>query len=74
VTILAANGCSFAPGTTPTDDTIPVDNESQTGLINDGNGSYHFNWKTLKSFSKSCLTTTVNVGDGVPHNADFQFK
>lgn len=74
VTILAATGCSFAPGTTPTNDTIPVDNESQTGLINDGNGSYHFNWKTLKSFSRSCLTTTVNVGDGVPHNADFQFK
>jgi hypothetical protein len=74
VTIMAAAGCSFQPGTTPTNDTIPVDTETQTGLINDGNGSYHFNWKTLKSFSGSCLTTTVNVGDGVPHNADFQFK
>jgi hypothetical protein len=73
VTILAAIGCSFAPGTTPTNE-IAVDNGSQTGLINDGNGSYHFNWKTLKSYSGSCRTATVNVGDGVPHNADFRFK
>lgn len=74
VTILAAAGCSFTPGSTPTNDTIPVDTETQTGLINNGNGNYLFNWKTLKSFSGSCLTATVNVGDGVAHNADFQFK
>jgi hypothetical protein len=74
VTILAAQGCSFAPGTTPSTETIPVDTETKTGLINDGNGSYHFNWMTLKSFAGQCLTATVNVGDGVPHNADFQFK
>ena len=73
VTILAANGC-FAGNVPPTDDTIPADTETTSGLINDGNGSYHFNWKTLKSFSGECLTTTVNVGDGVQHNADFQFK
>jgi hypothetical protein len=74
LTILAAQGCSFAQGTTPPDETIPVDNESQTGLINHGNGSYQFNWKTLKKFSGECLTATVDVGDGAAHNADFQFK
>jgi len=74
VSILAAQGCSFAPGTTPPAETIPVDTETKTGLINDGNGSYHFNWMTLKSLAGQCVTVTVDVGDGVAHNADFQFK
>lgn len=75
VTILAASGCAYPPGDTPTtDDTIPVDDESQTGLMNQGGGFYTFGWKTLKSFATECLTVTVDVGDGVQHNADFLFK
>jgi hypothetical protein len=74
VTITAGLGCANPPGTTPTDSTIPADDQSQTGLMNQGNGSYQFNWKTLKSYSRECLTLTLDVGDGVAHNADFQFK
>jgi len=61
------------------DDTIPVDTETNTGLMNQGNGFYQFNWKTPKSFNGQalagqCLKVAAQVGDGVSHEADFQFK
>lgn len=44
-----------------------------SGLINQGDGYYQFNWKTPKSYAKSCKTLSVNVGDGIDHTAIFRF-
>jgi len=60
------------------DDSIPVDTESQTGLMNQGDGLYQYNWKTPKTFdgmalAGQCLVVTADVGDGQSHNADIQF-
>jgi hypothetical protein len=73
LSLFAVPSCS-AGNVTVTTNSIPVDTETSSGFINDGNGSYHINWKTPKSLAGSCFTITLNVGDGVQHNADVQFK
>jgi hypothetical protein len=50
-----------------------------SGLINQGNGSYQFNWKTPTSYAKSCKTLRLDLGEGttqnpVYHTALFEFK
>jgi len=60
------------------DDSIPVDTESQTGLMNQGNGFYQYNWKTPKvlngmALAGQCVVVDAEVGDGQPHEADIQF-
>jgi hypothetical protein len=46
-----------------------------SGLINKGDGSYQFNWKTPTSYAKSCKTLQLNLGDGSPvKTAMFEFK
>ena len=54
--------------------TLPPDFQSNTGLINDGNGAYHINWTTTKSMANTCVTLTLSTGDGQSHIANFQFK
>ncbi len=44
-----------------------------SGLINQGDGYYQFNWKTPKAYAKSCKTLSVDLGDGVDHTAIFRF-
>lgn len=44
-----------------------------SGLINQGDGYYQFNWKTPKGYAKSCKTLMVDMGDGVNHTAIFRF-
>jgi hypothetical protein len=66
---ITTTGC----GVGAVDNTI-IDTQSNTGLLNQGNGNYQFNWRTPKSLSGECLTITVSTGDGVQHNADIQFK
>jgi hypothetical protein len=66
---MTATGCGLGA----VDNTI-IDTQSNTGLLNQGNGNYQFNWKTPKSLAGQCLTITVSTGDGVQHNADVQFK
>jgi subtilisin family serine protease len=46
-----------------------------SGLINQGDGNYQFNWKTPKSYSKSCKTVLLDLseGAGYEHTAQFQF-
>jgi len=53
------------------DETLPVDTETNTGLINKGSGYYQFNWKTPKSLDDQCVVVTGNMGDNVPHNVKF---
>jgi hypothetical protein len=50
-----------------------------SGLINKGDGSYQFNWKTPTSYAKSCKTLRLDLGEGtaqspVYHTALFEFK
>jgi hypothetical protein len=46
-----------------------------SGLQNQGNGYYQFNWKTPKSYAKSCKTLTLDLGEGAgkERTALFQF-
>ena len=45
-----------------------------SGLQNHGDGSYQFNWKTPTSYSKSCKTMKLDLGEGTPRMALFQFR
>jgi hypothetical protein len=50
-----------------------------SGLINKGDGSYQFNWKTPTSYARSCKTLRLDLGEGttqnpVYHTALFEFK
>ncbi len=44
-----------------------------SGLQNLGNGYYQFNWKTPKSYANSCKTMILDLGEGIVHEALFQF-
>jgi hypothetical protein len=63
-------GCSI--GTTP--DQLEEYVTGGSGLQNLGGGYYQFNWKTPKSYAKSCKTMHLDLGEGLTHNAYFQFK
>ena len=46
-----------------------------SGLQNQGNGNYQFNWKTPKSYARSCKTLKLDLGEGpgMERTALFQF-
>jgi hypothetical protein len=45
-----------------------------SGLQNLGNGYYQFNWMTPKTYAKSCKTMRLDLGEGAPRTANFQFR
>ena len=47
---------------------------TNSGLQYTGNGSWHFNWKTPKSYANQCRIMTLTLNDGSIHDADFKFK
>ncbi len=47
---------------------------NSSGLLYNGNGNWHFNWKTPKSYANQCRIMTVTLNDGSTHDADFKFK
>jgi hypothetical protein len=47
---------------------------TNSGLQYLGNGNWHFNWQTPKSYSGQCRVMTVTLNDGSTHDADFKFK
>jgi hypothetical protein len=55
------------------DEALPVETETNTGLVNFGGGIYQFNWQTPKSLAKECVIVSVNTGDGINHNGRIQF-
>lgn len=60
------------------DETIPVDSETNTGLVNLGGGFYQYNWQTPKVFGGhslvgQCLVVTAGMGDNVNHNVNISF-
>ena len=46
-----------------------------SGLLNQGGGYYQFNWKTPKTYAKSCKTLMLDLGEGqgMERTALFQF-
>lgn len=44
-----------------------------SGLQNLGNGYYQVNWKSPTTYANSCKTMHLDIGDGVAHDALFQF-
>jgi hypothetical protein len=61
--------CEF--GTT--EDQLEEYASGSSGLQNLGDGYYQYNWKTPKSYQNSCKLLTLDIGDGVPHTAEFTF-
>ena len=53
---------------------VIADGSGNSGLINQGNGNYQFNWKTQKAWAGTCRTVQVNLLDGINHYAVFKFK
>ena len=47
---------------------------TNSGLQYTGNGSWHFNWKTPKTYANQCRIMTLTLNDGSTHDADFKFK
>lgn len=45
----------------------------KSGLRHIGDGYYQFNWKTPKSYARSCKTIEISLGDGKVHTAGFRF-
>jgi hypothetical protein len=52
-------------------DTEPT--ESNAGWVPQPAGSYHYDWKTTKSWAGTCRRLTVGLDDGSRHSADFSF-
>ncbi len=52
---------------------IPIDTATNSGLINDGNGCYHFNVVTSFAQAGQTWEVCVDVGDGVKHCAIVTF-
>ena len=69
---VTVSSLSCASGTTP--DLIEEYAAGSSGLQNLGNGYYQWNWKTPTNYASSCKTLNLNLGDGVAHTAQFQFK
>jgi len=46
-----------------------------SGLLNQGNGNYQFDWKTPKTYARSCKTMKLDLGEGpgMERTAQFQF-
>ena len=66
---------SLSCGQGTTTDLVEEYAAGASGLINKGDGSYQFNWKTPTSYAKSCKTLKLDLGDGSPVKiALFEFK
>lgn len=61
--------CDTAEGS----DEVEQSETTGSGLQNLGDGYYQLNWKTLKSYAGTCKTMHLDIGDGVTHDAFFEF-
>ena len=69
--VLTAANASICKVETP-DNSISTAAAGSSGWQNLGGGSYQYNWKPLPP-KGSCLSFSVNLGDGIVHTAYFQF-
>jgi CSLREA domain-containing protein len=68
---LHVTSLSCSEGTTA--DQLEEVASGSSGLHNLGNGYYQFNWKTPKSYAKSCKTLHLDLGEGIERKALFRF-
>lgn len=61
-------------GATGTPDELDFYTTSKSGWQDQGDGYYQYNWTTQKTWSGTCRQLQVDLGDGVIHTVDFQFK
>lgn len=66
-----ATSLNCADGTTA--DLVEELAAGASGLQNLGNGYYQLNWKSPKSYAKSCKTLHVDLGEGIARDAMFRF-
>jgi hypothetical protein len=57
-----------------TEDALEEYAAGSSGLQNLGNGYYQFNWKSPTTYANSCKTLNLDLGEGSPHTALFEFK
>jgi hypothetical protein len=75
LTSVNVTAVSLSCGQGVTTDLVEEYAAGASGLINKGDGSYQFNWKTPTSYAKSCKTLKLDLGDGSPVKvALFEFK
>jgi len=67
---------TLACSTGTTTDLIEEYTAGHSGLQNLADGYYQWNWKTPKTYAKSCKTLILNLGEGVgfEHTALFRFR
>ena len=70
--VLSAANTNICKIDTP-DNSISTSAAGNSGWQNLGSGTYQYNWKPLPP-KGSCLSFSLNLGDGVQHIAYFQFK
>ncbi|MGA0708998.1 MAG: PxKF domain-containing protein [Steroidobacteraceae bacterium] len=70
---VSTTACLNGAGSASTLDAIEEYAPGSSGLINQGNGYWQFNWATPKSYANSCKAVTVTF-DGAQIGADFTFK
>ena len=60
--VVTVTSLSCLLGTTPDQ---PVESATgASGLLNQGNGYYHFNWQVPKAYAQSCKTMKLDLGEG----------
>ncbi len=64
---------SIGADITPREYPIATNNPGNSGLSVNGNGQYHYNWKTLAAWGGTCREVVVTRKDGVQHRAFFRF-
>jgi photosystem II stability/assembly factor-like uncharacterized protein len=71
--VVTAETLTCPLGTTP--DQVEEYATGNSGLQNQGNGYYQFNWKTPKTYANSCKTMKLDLGEGpgMERTALFQF-
>lgn len=67
---LTARALACSAGSTPT----LASEATLGGLVNLGRGYYLLTWRTPRSYARSCKTLSLDIGDGVTHDALFRFK
>jgi len=64
---------SIGADITPREYPIATNSPGNSGLKANGNGTYHYNWKTLQEWAGTCREVVVTRKDGLQHRAFFRF-
>jgi hypothetical protein len=72
---LSSYPVSCTSGVGSIEDAIEEVAPGDSALVYSGNGNWHYNWKTPKSYKNTCRVMIVNFGDGTTSpGANFKFK